>query len=124
MYRLNISPNDLTPEIFFSGSLRLTHSFLPSVRGSLVAHVLVDHGLPDALVASFLTRSSALHCACLLSLCLLAVLVSARPARIIKRPCALLVNLVFITIFCSTYATCMSLNDCRNVFLDLEPFVQ
>ena len=62
MYRLNISPNDLTPEIFFSGSLRLTHSFLPSVRGSLVAHVLVDHGLPDALVAIF---PHALICAAL-----------------------------------------------------------
>ena len=95
--QLNIPPKDLTP----ASALFAADAFLTSVRRSL-AHVLVDHGLPDALVASFHAvspqRSSALHCACLSGLCL-AVLMSAHPARFMKRPCARLVNLVFITVF-------------------------
>ena len=86
---LSIPPKGTTPEIVRSG---LFAAHVSSTMPALCCHGILHMGsLPQ--------RSSALCCILLSSLRLLAILVSTRPARFVKRLCALLVNLLFTTVF-------------------------
>ena len=80
----------------------------------LLAHVLIDHGLPDALPASSTMQShlsAHLRCAAYVSQvsASLAALLSARPARFTKRLWALLVYLLFTTVSCCIFCSPLSL---------------